>query len=296
MNIESAKIFCDLVELKNFSRTAELHGISQSAVSQQIAQLEMAHNVQLINRKKRPLELTPPGQAFYAACKDLLERYDQLNHELATLTKPSCRVNLASIFSIGMHTLQPYIKEFMKIYPDVNLSVEYLDAKDIYTRLLRGNLDIGVVALPKRDRNTIVYSFENEPLVLVCPPSHAFSGFSEIDIHRLQGQKFIAFSQNVPTRQHIDRILKRYDVAVQVMMEFDNIETIKRAIEIKSGLSILPQSSIQTEIQSRTLTAIEFSNEHFFRPTGIVIRKDHQLNKAAQYLLELMQQEVDAGL
>ena len=296
MNLDSARIFCDLVDLKNFSRTAELHGISQSAVSQQIAQLEMAHNVQLINRKKRPLDLTVPGQAFYAACKDLLERYDRLNHELATLTKPSCRVNLASIFSIGMHTLQPYIKEFMKIYPDVNLSVEYLDAKDIYTRLLRGNLDIGVVALPKRDRNTIVYSFENEPLVLVCPPSHAFGVLPEIDIHHLQGQKFIAFSQNVSTRHHIDRILKRYDVAVQVTMEFDNIETIKRAIEIKSGISILPRSSVQTEIKSRTLTAIEFSNEHFFRPTGIVIRKDHQLNKAAQYLLELMQQKRDGGL
>jgi DNA-binding transcriptional LysR family regulator len=161
---------------------------------------------------------------------------------------------------------------------------------------LRGNLDIGVVALPKRDRNTIVYSFENEPLVLVCPPSHVFSDLSEIDIHRIQGQKFIAFSTNVPTRQHIDRILKRYDVAVQVMMEFDNIETIKRAIEIKSGISILPRSSIQTETKGQTLSAIEFSNEHFFRPTGIVIRKDHQLNKAAQYLLELMQQEVDAGL
>lgn len=296
MNLESARIFCDLVELKNFSRTAELHSISQSAVSQQIAQLEMAHNVQLINRKKRPLELTSAGQAFYVACKDLLERYDRLNYELAKLTKPSCRVNLGSIFSIGMHTLQPYIKDFMKIYPDVNLSVEYLDAKDIYARLLRGNLDIGVVALPKRDRNTIVYPFENEPLVLVCPPSHTFSGLSEIDIHRLQGQKFIAFSQNVPTRQHIDRILKRYDVAVQVMMEFDNIETIKRAIEIKSGISILPRSSIQTEIKIQTLDAIEFSNEHFFRPTGIVIRKDHQLNKAAQYLLELMQQESDSGL
>lgn len=296
MNLDSAKIFCDLVELKNFSRTAELHGISQSAVSQQIAQLEMVHNVQLINRKKRPLELTVSGQAFYSACKDLLERYDQLNHQLAMLTKTSCRVNLASIFSIGMHTLQPYIKEFMKIYPDVNLSVEYLDAKDIYTRLLRGNLDMGVVALPKRDRNTIVYSFENEKLILVCSPSHAFSSNSEIDIHRLQGEKFIAFSENVPTRHHIDRILKRYGIDVQIVMEFDNIETIKRAIEIKSGVSILPQSSIQTEVQGKTLCAVEFSNENFYRPTGIVIRKDHQLNKAAQYLLELMQKEVTAGL
>jgi len=296
MNLESAKIFCDLVELKNFSRTADLHGFSQSAVSQQLAQLEMAHNTQFINRKKRPLELTAAGQAFYRACKDLLDRYDQLNHELATLSKTSCRVNLASIFSIGMHTLQPYIKKFIKIYPDVNLVVEYLDAKEIYIRLLRGSIDMGIVAIPKQERNTQVYPFENEPLALVCSPSHPFTTSREIDIHQLQGEKFIGFSQDVPTRLHIDRILKRYGVSVQVVMEFDNIETIKRAIEIKSGVSILPLPSVHTEIAGGTLVAIEFSNEHFYRPTGIIIRKDHQLNKAAQYLLELMKQEDDARL
>ncbi len=289
MNLESANIFCDLVELKNFSRTAEIHNISQSAVSQQLAQLEMAHKTQFINRKKRPLELTASGQIFYKACKDLLERYNQLNSELAALGKMKCRINLASIFSIGMHTLQPYIRKFIKVYPDINLSIEYLDAKDIFDRLLKGNVDIGVVALPKQDRNVRVYPFENEPLVLVCSPGHSFAALDGIDIHRLQGEKFIAFSQDVPTRHHIDSILKRYGVSVQIMMEFDNIETIKRAIEIKSGVGILPLPSVQTEVSSGALNVIEFSNEHFFRPTGIIIQKGHPLNKAGHYLLELMQ-------
>jgi DNA-binding transcriptional LysR family regulator len=289
MNLESANIFCDLVELKNFSRTAEIHNISQSAVSQQLAQLEMSHKTQFINRKKRPLELTASGQVFYKACKDLLERYNQLNSELAALGKMKSRINLASIFSIGMHTLQPYIRKFIKVYPDINLSIEYLDAKDIFGRLLKGSVDIGVVALPKQDRNVRVYPFENEPLVLVCSPGHSFAALDGIDIHRLQGEKFIAFSQDVPTRHHIDSILKRYGVSVLIMMEFDNIETIKRAIEIKSGVAILPLPSVQTEVSSGALNVIEFSNEHFFRPTGIIIQKGHPLNKAGHYLLELMQ-------
>ena len=282
--------------MKNFSRAADLHGISQSAVSQQLAQLEMSHKTQLINRKKRPFELTVAGQAFYRGCKDILERYDQMHNELSALSKTTCRINIASIFSIGMHTLQPYIKKFLTIYPDANLAVEYLDAKDIYLKLLRGSIDMGIVAIPKQERNTRVFPFEDESLALVCAPSHPFTASHEIDIHELQGEKFIAFSQNVPTRLHIDRILKRYGVSVQIMMEFDNIETIKRAIEIKSGVSILPLPSIQTEVAGGTLVAIEFSNEHFYRPTGIIIRKDHQLNKAAQYLLELMKKEGDARL
>lgn len=296
MNLDSAKIFCDLAELKNFSRTAEMHGISQSAVSQQLAHLEMAHNTQFINRKKRPLELTEPGRIFYHGCKDLLERHDRLNCELAALARTKCRINLASIFSIGMHTLQPYIKKFMKIYPDVNLSIEYLDAKDIYVRLLKGSIDIGVVALPKQDRNLTVHPFENEPLVLVCSPGHSFATLEDIDIHRLQGEKFIAFSQEIPTRNHIDSILKRHGVSVQIMMEFDNIETIKRAIEIKSGIGILPLPCVQTEISSGTLTVVELSNEHFYRPTGIIIQKGHALNKAGHYLLELLQSETGVEL
>lgn len=296
MNLSAARIFCDLIEMKNFSRAGDLHGISQSAVSQQLAQLEMAHNAQFINRKKRPLELTEAGQVFYQACKDLLERYDQLSHELTALVKTKCRINLASIFSIGMHTLQPYIKKFMKIYPDVNLSVEYLDAKDIYAQLLKGNIDIGVVAVPKRDNNTEVYAFEDEPLVMVCSPSHSLASAEQVDIHQLQGEKFIAFSQNVPTRKHIDGILSHYDVSIQVMMEFDNIETIKRAIEIKSGISILPLPSVKTEMRSGTLKAIELSNERFYRPTGIVIQKDHLLSKAGTYLLELMQANPSVNL
>jgi DNA-binding transcriptional LysR family regulator len=296
MDLEIANIFCDLVEVKNFSRAAEMHGISQSAVSQQLAQLELAHSTQFINRKKRPLELTESGQVFYRGCKDLLERHDRLNYELAALAKTKCRINLASIFSIGMHTLQPYIRKFMKIYPDVNLSIEYLDAKEIYVRLLKGSLDIGVVALPKQDRNVRVYSFENEPLVLVCSPGHSLAALKEIDIHRLQGEKFIAFSQDIPTRHHIDSILKQHGVSVQIMMEFDNIETIKRAIEINSGVGILPLPSVQTEVSSGTLTVAKLSNEHFFRPTGIIIQKGHPLNKAGQYLLELMQNETGAEL
>lgn len=293
MNLDSAKIFCDLVELKNFSRTADLHGISQSAVSQQLAQLETTHKVKLINRKKRPLELTEAGQTFYRACKEILERYLQLHTELASLSKTSSKLTLASIFSIGMHTLQSYVKKFMSSYPEVNLSIEYLDAKEIYARLLKGGLDIGVVALPKRERNLLVYDFENEALAMICSPDHPFSLSADIDIHHLQGERFIAFAENVPTRQHIDGILKRFGVSVHVAMEFDNIETIKRAIEINSGISILPVSSVKTEVDSGTLKALSFTNERFYRPTGIVVRKDRQLNQASQYLLELLRKGAD---
>ena len=175
MHIDMLKIFCDLVELESFSKTAEKHLLSQSAVSQQLAQLELAHKIQLLDRKKRPMEPTAAGQLFYNACKDIVERYERLKSELNALQKPSAgRINVAAIFSIGMHSLPDYVKKFMVSYPDVNVHIEYFSPNKVYELVLSGEVDIGLVAVPKKDKRLDVYDFQDEPLVLACSPKHPF--------------------------------------------------------------------------------------------------------------------------
>jgi len=292
MHIETLKIFCDLANLQSFSKTAEKHLLSQSAVSQQLAQLELAHNCQLLDRKKRPLELTTAGQVFYQAAKDMLDRYEQLKTELNTLkSSTGSRINVAAIFSIGMHTLPDYVKKFLASYPTVNVRIEYMSNDKIYESVLTGEIDIGLVAVPKRDKRLDVYDFESEPLVLACSPRHSLSHESQIDIHRLQFEKFIAFEKDTPTRAWIDGILDRYNVVVRPVMEFDNIETIKRAVEINAGVSIVPQTAILQAVSSGTIKAIPFSNESFFRPTGIIVRKGKILSQAGRYLIELLRKQ-----
>ena len=292
MHIETLKVFCDLADLRSFSRTAEKHLLSQSAVSQQLAQLELAHKCQLIDRKKRPIELTKAGQLFYQASKDMLDRHEQLKNELSTLQKSSVsRINVAAIFSIGMHTLPDYVKKFMVSYQDVNVHIEYFSASRIYELVLSGDVDIGLVAVPKRDKRLDVYDFEDEPLVLVCSPKHPLSYESQVDIHKLQFERFIAFEKGVPTRAWVDNILGRYNIVVRPVMEFDNIETVKRAVEINSGISILPQTAILQELGSGTIKAIAFSNEKFVRPTGIILRKGKILGQAGRYFIELLRKK-----
>jgi len=289
MHIETLKVFCDLADLRSFSKTAEKHTISQSAVSQQLAQLELVYKCQFIDRKKRPLELTSAGQLFYQACKDMLERYEQFRTELnAHKSSAVSRINVGAIFSIGMHTLPDYLKKFMVSYPDVHVHIEYLSAARIYELILSGEIDIGLVAVPKKDKRLEVYDFEHEPLVLACSPKHQLSDQSPIDIHRLQFERFIAFDKNVPTRAWIDNILERYNVVVRPVMEFDNIETVKRAVEINSGISILPETALLQEVASGTIRVIPFSNENFIRPTGIIVRKGKILSLAGRYLIELL--------
>jgi DNA-binding transcriptional LysR family regulator len=292
MHIETLKVFCDLAELLSFSRTAEKHLLSQSAVSQQLAQLELAHKCQLIDRKKRPIELTKEGQLFYQAARDMLDRYEQLKSQLNALkSSAGSRINVAAIYSIGMHTLPSYVKKFMVRYPKVNVHIEYFSSERIYELVLAGDVDIGLVAVPRREKRLNVYDFQNEPLVLVCSPKHPLADESRVDIHRIQFEKFISFEKNVPTRIWIDNILRRYSIAIQPVMEFDNIETIKRAVEINSGVSILPKTAIVQELAAGTIKALTFSNENFVRPTGIIIRKDKILSQAGRYFIELLRKK-----
>lgn len=296
MHLETLKVFCDIVDLGSFSKTAERHMLSQSAISQQLAQLETVHKCQLINRKKRPIELTKSGQLLYKAAKEILERYDQFATDLASLKSTSgFRLNVASIFSIGMHALPDYVKRFMVTFPNINVHIEFLEAERIYEQVLSGEIDIGVVAVPSRDKRLDVYDFIDEPLMLACSPKNAFSNEQSVDIHRLQFERFIAFEKRVPTRVWIDGIFSRYNMVIRPVMEFDNIETIKRAIEINSGVSILPKTTFSQEVTSGTLCAVPFSNETFFRPTGIVVRKGKMLGQAGRYFIDLMRGGVASG-
>ena len=294
MHLETLKLFCDLANSHSFSKTAERNLLSQSAVSQQLAQLELAHKCQLITRRKRPIELTAAGQVFYKAARDILERYDQLKNELHSLeTGVDIRINVAAIFSIGMHSLHEYIKKFMIRCPNVNVHIEYFSAEQIYELVLNGEVDIGIVAVPRKDKRLDVYEFEDELLVLACSPKHPLAGEKEADIHKLQFERFIAFDKEVPTRTWIDGILSRYSTVVRPVMEFDNIETIKRAVEINAGVSILPEPTIIQEVAGGTLRALPFSNERFVRPTGILVRKGRAMSRTTRYLLNLLREHTE---
>jgi DNA-binding transcriptional LysR family regulator len=292
MHIETLRMFCDLADLRSFSKTADKHLVSQSAVSQQVAQLEIEHKCQLLNRQKRPLELTAAGEIFYRAARDMVDRYELLKSEMNTLKQAAQRrVNVGAIYSIGMHSLPEYIKKFMVKKPNVNVHVEYFTADKIYEMVLAGELDIGLVAVPRRDKRLEVYDFEDEPLVLACSPKHPLAAQSHIDIHKLQFERFISFEEGVPTRVWIDGIFQRYNIVIRPVMEFDNVETVKKAVEINSGVSILPRPAMLQELASGTIKAIEFENERFVRPTGIIVRRDRVMSQETRYLIDLLRRK-----
>lgn len=289
MQIENFQIFCDLIESKSFSRAGEKNFVSQSAVSQQISQFEMEFKCQLIDRKKRPFELTDAGKIFYKACRDILTTYQKFKSDVSQMSHESrISIKISAIFSIGMHSLQEFVKQFMSKYPTSSVELDFANSDKIYKDILAGQIDIGIVAVPKQDRHFDVFNFVDDELVLVCSKKHPLANEADIDIHRLQMERFITFGKDVPTGQLIENILQKYSVVVNNVMEFDNTETIKRAVEINSGISILPISTVMAEQQAGTLSVLRFTNERLIRPSGVVIRKNRVLSEQAKYFIELL--------
>ena len=155
MQIESLKVFCDLAETESFTKAAQINGVTQSAVSQQISSLERQFKSLLIERSKKKFRLTREGQVLYDFSKQIIQTYDGLHSKLQEIKDIiSGTIRVATIYSIGLHDLPPYIKRFLKDYPTVHVHVEYRRANQVYEDVFSNVVDLGLVAYPTKDAET----------------------------------------------------------------------------------------------------------------------------------------------
>lgn len=291
MQIESLKVFCDLAETESFTKAAQINSVTQSAVSQQISSLERQFKSLLIERSKKKFRLTREGQVLYDFSKQIIQTYDALHSKLQEIKDIiSGTIRVATIYSIGLHDLPPYIKRFLKDYPTVNVHVEYRRANQVYEDVLGNVVDLGLVAYPTRDPKVEVISLRKDPLVLICHPQHSFAKLKTAKLKTLAGQKFIGFEPDIPTRKALDKILKDHEVEVNTVMEFDNIETVKRAVEIDAGISIVPVSTIGQEVNKQTLISVPFEDGEFYRPLAAIYKKNKVLSPAMKQFLTILKE------
>jgi DNA-binding transcriptional LysR family regulator len=296
MHIESLEVFCDLVDTRSFSKAATMNYISQSAVSQQVRALEDRFERKLVERSRGGLVPTAAGLLFYQGCREILERYVALGEEIKGLSDIiSGQVRVATIYSVGLHELSPVVKKFIKSYPQVNIHIEYSRTNKVYDDVISGAIDLGIVAYPAARSQIEIIPFRSDRLVLVCSPDHPLARRNRIDIGGLDGQRFIGFERDIPTRKAIDQIMRERGVAAHHVMEFDNIETIKRSVEAGLGVAIIPRATVENELRAGSLCAVEFT-ENFLRPIGIIHRKGKIFSAAARKLLDLMIEEQSSSL
>lgn len=295
MQIDNFKVFADLVETKSFSKAAKLNGITQSAVSQQARAMERHFKTLLIDRSQKQFQLTREGQRVYESAKEILHDYEKLLSELQELKKViSGTIRISTIYSIGLHELPPYIKRFLQEYPAVNVRVEYRRSNLVYEDILHNAVDFGLVAFPNKVRQIEVLPFRDDQMVLICHPQHPLAQEPEVEIRALADHKFIGFDPDIPTRKAIDAIFREHRFEIEPVMEFDNIETVKRAVEIDAGVAIVPSATVVQEVRQGTLAMVPFRGKSFTRPLAILHRKGRVLTPAMRRFVETLTGEAQA--
>ncbi|MFN6962812.1 MAG: LysR family transcriptional regulator [Pyrinomonadaceae bacterium] len=291
MHIETLKVFCDLVDLQSFSLAAERNFITQSAVSQQVRSLEERFKRKLLERVRgrREVKLTPAGEVFYREARSVLECYRNLEESLRGLVgKIGGTVKVATVYSVGLHELPSKVREFMTKFPSAKIDLEYQRTTRVVRDVLNGSVELGVVAFPEPRRGLTIVPMPVTRLVLITPAEHKFAKRAQVKAKDLSGEDFVLFERDVPTRKATDRILKDIGVEVHKVAEFDNIETIKRAVEVGFGLAIVPEPAVLDAERGGLLSVVKLAEKDWVRPTGVIYRSDRTLSLAAKKFVQLL--------
>ena len=283
------RLFKEIAATRSMSKGAAHCGVSQSAASQHVQEVERQLGTVLLDRSKRPIELTPAGRLYADYCREALRHREEFEQELETLkAKVEGTVRVASIYSIGLSEMGRLQEEFSAGYPEAHLHVEYMRPDRIYEAVGNDSADLGMVSYPQSSREIAAIAWRDEEMQLAVPPDHKLASWRTARLEDLQGQDFVGFDEDLSIRREVDRFLRANAVAVNLTLQFDNIQMIKEAVAVGRGVSILPARTMQAEIAQGRLAAVPLDAPGLVRPVGVVHRRHKKLNRAAQAFVELL--------
>lgn len=271
--MRTLEIFLEVVRQRSFSGAAKEHGLTQSAASQRVGQLEKRLGVVLLDRSVRPLELTAAGEEFARGCRDILERYSQLEQRVSRMRpRLEGHLQVAAIYSAGIDLLNQVRESFTAAHAGVNVEVDYHQPDGVYASVREQRCHLGIVSYPQRWRDVGIIPLRDERMAVVCAPTHPLAERRRVQASSLSDWPLATFEASLPVGRHIRRYLKEQGVAPQIATLFDNIDTIKSAVALTDQIAILPRRTVQREVLAGTLAACELAPA-LVRPVGIIYRR-----------------------
>jgi LysR family transcriptional regulator, transcriptional activator of the cysJI operon len=290
MTFNSLRLFRDVIQVRSISRAATLNGISQSAASQAVQELERSLKLQLIDRSRRPFEVTEAGELCFGLCRDVLRRFEEFEADVESLkSEPEGTVRVASIYSIGITEMSRFEARFFSRYPKAKLDVTYLRPDKVYEAVAGDMVDLGLVSYPDATRDVETIAWRDEEMVASCGLAHPLCGMERVSPKDLNGMDFIAFDEELPIRRNVDRYLKENQVDVRVAFHFDNIQTIKEAVILGKGVSLLPKLALQREMDEGRMRAIPLTVP-LVRPLGIIHHRRKRFTPIVRAFLNLLRE------
>lgn len=257
MHLRSFAVFCDVVETGSFTKSAQKNHVTQSAVSQLMAALELHFDRQFLERTKRSVYVTRDGRVLYEYGKQLLARLAELNSKLEEVKQSIAGdIHLATVSSIGLHDLPFYLEKFRKTYPAVNVHVEHRCFDAVYQAVLDNEADLGLVISPRTTVNLENIPLHEDRMVFICHPEHPLVLKKRTNLNHLAGQTFVTYETEIPLRMAIEKLLREAGVRPGQVVELHNIEMVKRAVAVDVGIAVVPQRMVTQEVADRTLIAL----------------------------------------
>ncbi len=288
MDLDQLQLFRDIAHTRSISRGAAMNGLTQSAASQAVQEMERRLGVQLLDRSRRPLHVLPAGQLLYDFARDVLRRRQDLMAQLEELkSERNHVVRVAAIYSVGLSEMTRLEEEFRRRMPGVRIEVSYLRPEKVYEAVAEDRVDLGLVSYPASTREVTATPWREEPMVVACNPRHRFAHRRSISVADLSGEAFIGFDEDLPISREIERFLKDHGVRVQVPLRFDNIQSMKEALRLEPAVSILPLPMLASDAAEGRLVAIRLQ-EPLARPLGVLQRRRKVLTTAARTFLDVL--------
>jgi DNA-binding transcriptional LysR family regulator len=124
--------------------------------------------------------------------------------------------------------------------------------------------------------------------VLICHPQHPLAKQKSVKLKNLGDQKMVGFAAHIPTRRALDKLMREAGLEVKYAMEFDNVETVKRAVEIDAGVAIVPQVTVRQEAEKKSLAAVEIEGAQMFRPIAAIYKKNRVLSPGIKQFIAVL--------
>ena len=291
LQIRWLRIFCEVVRKRNFSAAGDEHGVSQGSVSQAVMNLEELCEAKLFDRSTRPFVLTAEGKKLYDGATRILENIDALIDDVRGNSGDiSGYVSIGSIYSIGLSYLPIIQARFGERFPAITLRTELTHPGEVYQAVEQGTVDLGLVSYPASTKTVIATAWREEPMILVSSPRHRLAAKAIVRPNDLSQVGLVAFAHELPIRLAIDRALRAAGVTMRIVVELDNIDSVKHAVVVNSGLAFLPELTVQQELAAGSLKRLNCPDFSLKRPIGYLQRRDKALNRAGRELVNALEQ------